>query len=172
MDSLNLLPWRHTHQQYLLRHFAWQSLIVILFSAVSYFVAQYQLSNWQNNLIAQQNQLNQSQLHNQQLQNQITQLRQKMPLQTQLPLNAKHVQAALVLLNQLPFTQGELHDFLLNAEQMQLIGLAQNQAEFEAIHQFLIQQFSQVNLIEFQSDSEKWHFHFELNGEKNRNESP
>ncbi|EFA29337.1 competence protein B, partial [Haemophilus influenzae HK1212] len=62
----------------------------------------------------------------------------------------------------LPFQQGELNKFKQDAHNLSLEGLAQDQREFELIHQFLKKHFPNVKLSQFQPEQDTLFFHFDV----------
>jgi len=72
------------------------------------------------------------------------------------------VSRLLNLLTELPLQQGELDEFTLNAKQVALSGVTENQQEFEEIHQFLKRHFTEVNLTKFQPVQQQLFFQFDI----------
>ena len=77
-------------------------------------------------------------------------------------IDTKYVNRQLNLLTELPLQQGELDVFTLNAKQVVLSGMTENQQEFEAIHQFLKRHFTEVNLTKFQPVQQQLFFQFDI----------
>lgn len=73
-------------------------------------------------------------------------------------METEYVYRMLNLLTELPLQQGELDEFTLNAKQVVLSGMTENQQEFEAIHQFLKRHFTEVNLTKFQPCNNSYSF--------------
>lgn len=77
-------------------------------------------------------------------------------------MDTEYVYRMLNLLSELPLQQGELDVFTLNAKQVALSGITENQQEFEAIHQFLKHHFTEVNLTKFQPVQQQLFFQFDI----------
>ena len=77
-------------------------------------------------------------------------------------MDTEYVYRMLNLLSELPLQQGELDVFTLNAKQVALSGMTENQQEFEAIHQFLKHHFTEVNLTKFQPVQQQLFFQFDI----------
>ena len=77
-------------------------------------------------------------------------------------MDTEYVYRMLNLLSELPLQQGELDVFMLNAKQVALSGMTENQQEFEAIHQFLKHHFTEVNLTKFQPVQQQLLFQFDI----------
>lgn len=135
---MNLLPWRLTAHQQRSRQ-AFKRLIPAFILFIAAYVALWRLN------IHEETALNRTRTEleqiNQKLPALIAQVRRQQQQLTQQansqPVSRERIRQTMDLLRQLPFTQGELFDFSLDAEQITLKGKAQNQQEFERIQQFL-----------------------------------
>ena len=151
MLSLNLLPWRIEQHQKAFRHFMWQGLIwlacsVLIVVGLSHLNEQqvYALNQTKEKLAQITNQVHKKRIQVQQLQSNLKEMNELTEMDTE------YVYRMLNLLSELPLQQGELDVFTLNAKQVALSGITENQQEFEAIHQFLKHHFTEVNLTKFQ----------------------
>lgn len=135
---MNLLPWRLTAHRQRSRQ-AFRRFILVLGTSLAAYIALWQVNlrseSELNRIQAELEQMNQklpaliAQVRRQQ-QHLIQQANSK-------PVARAQIQQTMDLLQQLPFIQGELSDFTLDAEQIRLKGKAQDQREFEQIQQFL-----------------------------------
>ena len=161
--SMNLLPWRTYQHQKRLRRLAFYIALFILF-AINFILAFSNLiEQQQQNLQAQQKsfeQLNQ-QLHK--TATQIDLLRSAVKVGEVLqPLTNEQVQNSLQRLSELPLQTGELNRFKQDAHSLSLEGLAQDQTEFESVHQFLKQHFPNVKLSHVQPEQHTLFFLFDV----------
>ena len=116
----------------------WQGLIWLACS-VLIIVGLNQLNEQQAQILNQTkekltqitNQVHQKRIQVQQLQSNLKEMNELTEMDTE------YVYRMLNLLSELPLQQGELDVFTLNAKQVALSGITENQQEFEAIHQFL-----------------------------------
>lgn len=74
----------------------------------------------------------------------------------------EQVKKSLQQLSELPFQQGELNKFKQDANNLSLEGNAQDQTEFELIHQFLKKHFPNVKLSQVQPEQDTLFFHFDV----------
>ena len=146
MLSLNLLPWRLEQHQKAVRRFMWQGLIwlacsVLIVVGLSHLNEQqvYALNQTKEKLAQITNQVHKKRIQVQQLQSNLKEMNELTEMDTE------YVYRMLNLLSELPLQQGELDVFTLNAKQVALSGITENQQEFEAIHQFLKHHFTEVN---------------------------
>ena len=161
--SMNLLPWRtYQHQKRLHRLAFYIALFILL--AINLTLAF-------NNLIEQQKQHFQAQQKsfeqlNQQLHKTATQidlLRSAVKVGEVLqPLTNEQVQNSLQRLSELPLQTGELNRFKQDAHNLSLEGRAQDQMEFESVHQFLKQHFPNVKLSHVQPEQHTLFFLFDV----------
>ena len=163
MFSLNLLPWRLEQHQKAFRLFMWQSLIwlvcsvLILLGLSQLNTQQLQVLNQiKENLIQITNQVHQKRIQVQQLQRDLKEMNELTEM------NTEYVYRMLNLLSELPLQQGELDEFTLNAKQVVLSGMTESQKEFEAIHQFLKQHFTTVNLTKLEPVQSQLFFQFDI----------
>ena len=163
MLSLNLLPWRLEQHQKAFKRFMWQGLIWLACS-VLIVVGLNQLNEQQAQTLNQTkekltqitHQAHQKRIQVQQLQRDLKEMNELTEIDT------KYVNRQLNLLTELPLQQGELDVFTLNAKQVVLSGMTENQQEFEAIHQFLKRHFTAVNLTKFQPVQQQLFFQFDI----------
>ena len=163
MLSLNLLPWRLEQHQKAVRRFMWQGLIwlacsVLIFVGLSHLNEQqvYVLNQTKEKLAQITNQVHKKRIQVQQLQSNLKEMNELTEMDTE------YVYRMLNLLSELPLQQGELDVFTLNAKQVALSGMTENQQEFEAIHQFLKHHFTEVNLTKFQPVQQQLFFQFDI----------
>ena len=163
MLSLNLLPWRLEQHQKAVRRFMWQGLIwiacsVLIFVGLSHLNEQqvYALNQTKEKLAQITNQVHKKRIQVQQLQSNLKEMNELTEMDTE------YVYRMLNLLSELPLQQGELDVFTLNAKQVALSGMTENQQEFEAIHQFLKHHFTEVNLTKFQPVQQQLFFQFDI----------
>ena len=163
MFSLNLLPWRLEQHQKAFRHFMWQGLIwlacsVLIVVGLSHLNEQqvYALNQTKEKLAQITNQVHKKRIQVQQLQSNLKEMNELTEMDTE------YVYRMLNLLSELPLQQGELDVFTLNAKQVALSGITENQQEFEAIHQFLKHHFTEVNLTKFQPVQQQLFFQFDI----------
>ena len=163
MLSLNLLPWRLEQHQKAVRRFMWQGLIwlacsVLIVVGLSHLNEQqvYVLNQTKEKLAQITNQVHKKHIQVQQLQSNLKEMNELTEMDTE------YVYRMLNLLSELPLQQGELDVFTLNAKQVALSGMTENQQEFEAIHQFLKHHFTEVNLTKFQPVQQQLFFQFDI----------
>jgi len=163
MLSLNLLPWRLEQHQKAVRRFMWQGLIwlacsVLIVVGLSHLNEQqvYALNQTKEKLAQITNQVHKKRIQVQQLQSSLKEMNELTEMDTE------YVYRMLNLLSELPLQQGELDVFTLNAKQVALSGITENQQEFEAIHQFLKHHFTEVNLTKFQPVQQQLFFQFDI----------
>lgn len=163
MLSLNLLPWRLEQHQKAVRRFMWQGLIwlacsVLIVVGLSHLNEQqvYVLNQTKEKLAQITNQVHKKRIQVQQLQSNLKEMNELTEMDTE------YVYRMLNLLSELPLQQGELDVFTLNAKQVALSGMTENQQEFEAIHQFLKHHFTEVNLTKFQPVQQQLFFQFDI----------
>ena len=163
MLSLNLLPWRLEQHQKAFRRFMWQGLIwfacsVLIVFGLSHLNEQqvYVLNQTKEKLAQITNQVHKKRIQVQQLQSNLKEMNELTEMDTE------YVYRMLNLLSELPLQQGELDVFTLNAKQVALSGMTENQQEFEAIHQFLKHHFTEVNLTKFQPVQQQLFFQFDI----------
>ena len=163
MFSLNLLPWRLEQHQKAVRRFMWQGLIwlacsVLIVVGLSHLNEQqvYALNQTKEKLAQITNQVHKKRIQVQQLQSNLKEMNELTEMDTE------YVYRMLNLLSELPLQQGELDVFTLNAKQVALSGITENQQEFEAIHQFLKHHFTEVNFTKFQPVQQQLLFQFDI----------
>lgn len=163
MLSLNLLPWRLEQHQKAFKRFMWQGLIclacsVLIVFGLSHLNEQqvYVLNQTKEKLAQITNQVHKKRIQVQQLQSNLKEMNELTEMDTE------YVYRMLNLLSELPLQQGELDVFTLNAKQVALSGMTENQQEFEAIHQFLKHHFTEVNLTKFQPVQQQLFFQFDI----------
>ena len=161
--SMNLLPWRIYQYQKRLHRLAFYIALFILL-AINLMLAFSNLSEQQKqNLQTQQKyfeQLNQ-QLHK--TTTQIDLLRSTVKVGEVLQsLTNGQVQNSLQRLSELPLQKGELNRFKQDAHNLSLEGRAQDQTEFESVHQFLNKHFPNVKLSQVQPEQHTLFFRFDM----------
>ena len=161
--SMNLLPWRTYQHQKRLRSLAFYIALFILLAINLMLAFSNLIEQQQQNLQAQQKsfeQLNQ-QLHK--IATQIDLLRSAVKVGEVLqPLTNEQVQNSLQQLSELPLQKGELNRFKQNAHNLSLEGRAQDQTEFESVHQFLNKYFPNVKLSHVQPEQHTLFFRFDV----------
>ena len=161
--SMNLLPCRIYQHQKRLRRLAFYIALFILLAINLMLAFSNLIEQQKQNLQAQQTsfeQLNQ-QLHKTTMQ--IDQLRSAVKVGEVLqPLTNEQVQNSLQRLSELPLQTGELNRFKQDAHNLSLEGRAQDQMEFESVHQFLKQHFPNVKLSQVQPEQHTLFFRFNV----------
>ena len=161
--SMNLLPWRIYQHQKCLRRLAFYIALFILLAINLILAFSNLIEQQKQNLQAQQKsfeQLNQ-QLHKTTMQ--IDQLRSAVKVGEVLqPLTNEQVQNSLQRLSELPLQTGELNRFKQDAHNLSLEGRAQDQTEFESVHQFLNKHFPNVKLSQVQPEQHTLFFRFDM----------
>ena len=161
--SMNLLPWRTNQHQKRLRRLAFYIALFILLAINLMLAFSNLIEQQKQNLQAQQKsfeQLNQ-QLHK--ATTQIDLLRSAVKVGEVLqPLANGQVQNSLQRLSELPLQKGELNRFKQDAYNLSLEGRAQDQTEFESVHQFLHKHFPNVKLSQAQPEQDTLFFRFNV----------
>ena len=161
--SMNLLPWRTYQHQKRLRRLAFYIALFILLAINLMLAFSNLIEQQQQNLQAQQKsfeQLNQ-QLHKTTIQ--IEQLRSAVQVGEVLQsLTNGQVQNSLQRLSELPLQKGELNRFKQDGHNLSLEGRAQDQMEFESVHQFLKKHFPNVKLSQVQPEQHTLFFRFDV----------
>ena len=161
--SMNLLPWRtYQHQKRLCRLVFYFALFILL--AINLALAfSHLIEQQKQNLQVQQKlfeQLNQ-QLHK--TATQIDLLRSALKVGEVLQsLTNGQVQNSLQQLSELPLQKGELNRFKQDVHNLSLEGRAQDQTEFESVHQFLNKHFPNVKLSQVQPEQHTLFFRFDM----------
>ena len=161
--SMNLLPWRIYQHQKRLRRLAFYIALFILLAINLMLAFSNLIEQQKQNLQTQQKYFEQ---FNQQLHKTTTQidlLRSAVKVGEVLqPLTNEQVQNSLQRLSELPLQTGELNRFKQNAHNLSLEGRAQDQTEFESVHQFLKQHFPNVKLSHVQPEQHTLFFRFNV----------
>ena len=161
--SMNLLPWRIYQYQKRLRRLAFYVALFILL-AINFMLAFSNLIEQQKqNLQTRQKyfeQLNQ-QLHKTTIQIDLLRSAVKVGEVLQSLTNGQ-VQNSLQRLSELPLHKGELNRFKQDAHNLSLEGRAQDQTEFESVHQFLNKHFPNVKLSQVQPEQHTLFFRFDM----------
>lgn len=161
--SMNLLPWRTYQHQKRLRRLAFYIALFILLAINLILAFSNLIEQQKQNLQAQQKSFEQL---NQQLHKTVTQidlLRSSVKVGKVLqPLTNGQVQNSLSLLSELPLQTGELKRFKQDAHNLSLEGRAQDQTEFESVHQFLNKYFPNVKLSQVQPEQHTLFFRFDV----------
>ena len=161
--SMNLLPWRIYQYQKRLHRLAFYIALFILLAINLMLAFSNLIEQQKQNLQAQQKsfeQLNQ-QLHKTTIQ--IEQLRSAVQVGEVLQsLTNGQVQHSLLRLSELPLQTGELNRFKQDAHNLSLEGRAQDQTEFESVHQFLNKHFPNVKLSQVQPEQHTLFFRFDM----------
>ena len=161
--SMNLLPWRIYQYQKRLRRLAFYVALFILLAINLMLAFSNLIEQQKQNLQTRQKyfeQLNQ-QLHK--TTTQIDLLRSAVKVGEVLQsLTNGQVQNSLQRLSELPLHKGELNRFKQDAHNLSLEGRAQDQTEFESVHQFLNKHFPNVKLSQFQPEQQSLFFRFDM----------
>ena len=161
--SMNLLPWRIYQYQ--------KRLLLLAFYVALFILLAINLMLAFSNLIEQQKQNLQTRQKyfeqlNQQLHKTTTQidlLRSAVKVGEVLQsLTNGQVQNSLQRLSELPLHKGELNRFKQDAHNLSLEGRAQDQTEFESVHQFLNKHFPNVKLSQVQPEQHTLFFRFDM----------
>lgn len=160
---MNLLPWRIYQHQKRLRRLAFYIALFILLAINLMLAFSNLIEQQKQNLQTQQTlfeQLNQK-LHK--VTTQIDLLRSAVKVGEVLqPLTNSQVQNSLQRLSELPLQKGELNRFKQDAHNLSLEGRAQDQTEFESVHQFLNKHFPNVKLSQVQPEQHTLFFRFDM----------
>ncbi len=161
--SMNLLPWRIYQHQKRLRRLVFYFALFILLALNLTLAFSHLIEQQKQNLQVQQKlfeQLNQ-QLHK--TATQIDLLRSAVKVGEVLQsLTNGQVQNSLQRLSELPLQTGELNQFKQDAHNLSLEGRAQDQMEFESVHQFLKKHFPNVKLSQVQPEQDTLFFRFNV----------
>ena len=161
--SMNLLPWRTYQHQKRLRRLAFYIALFILLAINLMLAFSHLIEQQKQNLQTQQKSVEQL---NQQLYKtttQIDQLRSAVKVGEVLQsLTNGQVQHSLLRLSELPLQKGELNRFKQDAHNLSLEGRAQDQTEFESVHQFLNKYFPNVKLSQVQPEQDTLFFRFNV----------
>ena len=161
--SMNLLPWRTYQHQKRLRRLAFYIALFILLAINLMLAFSNLIEQQKQNLQTQQKYFEQ---FNQQLHKTTTQidlLRSAVKVGEVLQsLTNGQVQNSLQRLSELPLQKGELNRFKQNAHNLSLEGRAQDQTEFESVHQFLNKYFPNVKLSQVQPEQHTLFFRFDM----------
>lgn len=161
--SMNLLPWRIYQYQKRLRRLAFYIALFILLAINLMLAFSNLIEQQKQNLQTRQKyfeQLNQ-QLHK--TTTQIDLLRSAVKVGEVLQsLTNGQVQNSLQRLSELPLHKGELNRFKQDAHNLSLEGRAQDQTEFESVHQFLNKHFPNVKLSQVQPEQDTLFFRFDM----------
>lgn len=161
--SMNLLPWRIYQYQKRLRRLAFYVALFILLAINLMLAFSNLIEQQKQNLQTRQKyfeQLNQ-QLHK--TTTQIDLLRSAVKVGEVLQsLTNGQVQNSLQRLSELPLHKGELNRFKQDAHNLSLEGRAQDQTEFESVHQFLKKHFPNVKLSHVQPEQHTLFFRFDM----------
>ena len=160
---MNLLPWRTYQHQKRLRRLDFYFALFILLAINLALAFSHLIEQQKQNLQVQQKlfeQLNQ-QLHK--TATQIDLLRSAVKVGEVLQsLTNGQVQNSLQQLSELPLQKGELNRFKQDAHNLSLEGRAQDQTEFESVHQFLNKHFPNVKLSQVQPEQHTLFFRFDM----------
>ena len=160
---MNLLPWRTYQHQKRLHRLAFYIALFILFAINLMLAFNNLIEQQKQNLQAQQKSFEQ---FNQQLHKTTTQidlLRSAVKVGEVLQsLTNGQVQNSLQRLSELPLQKGELNRFKQDVHNLSLEGRAQDQTEFESVHQFLNKHFPNVKLSQVQPEQHTLFFRFDM----------
>ena len=160
---MNLLPWRTYQHQKRLRRLVFYFALFILLAINLALAFSHLIEQQKQNLQTQQKSVEQL---NQQLYKtttQIDQLRSAVKVGEVLQsLTNGQVQHSLLRLSELPLQKGELNRFKQDAHNLSLEGRAQDQTEFESVHQFLNKYFPSVKLSQVHPEQHTLFFRFDM----------
>ena len=161
--SINLLPWRTYQHQKRLRRLAFYIALFILLAINLMLAFSNLIEQQQQNLQAQQKSFEQLNQQLYKITMQIDQLRSAVKVGEVLQsLTNGQVQNSLQRLSELPLQKGELNRFKQDAYNLSLEGRAQDQTEFESVHQFLNKHFPNVKLSQVQPEQHTLFFRFDM----------
>ena len=161
--SMNLLPWRTYQHQKRLRHLAFYIALFILLAINLTLAFNDLIEQQKQNLQAQQKSFGQLKQQLYKTTTQIDQLRSAVKVGEVLQsLTNGQVQHSLQRLSELPLQTGELNRFKQDIHNLILEGRAQDQTEFESVHQFLKQHFPNVKLSHVQPEQHTLFFRFDV----------
>ena len=161
--SMNLLPWRTYQHQKRLRRLAFYIALFILLAINLMLAFSNLIEQQKQNLQAQQKSFEQLNQQFHKTTTQIDLLRSAVKVGEVLqPLTNEQVQNSLQRLSEFPLQTGELNRFKQDAHNLSLEGRAQDQMEFESVHQFLKQHFPNVKLSQVQPEQHTLFFRFDV----------
>ena len=161
--SMNLLPWRTYQHQKRLRRLAFYIALFILLAINLMLAFSNLIEQQQQNLQAQQKSFEQLNQQLYKITMQIDQLRSAVKVGEVLQsLTNGQVQHSLQRLSELPLQTGELNRFKQDVHNLSLEGRAQDQTEFESVHQFLNKYFPNVKLSQVQPEQHTLFFRFDM----------
>ena len=161
--SMNLLPWRTYQHQKRLRRLAFYIALFILLAINLTLAFNNLIEQQQQNLQAQQKSFEQLNQQRHKTTMQIDQLRSAVRVGEVLQsLTNGQVQNSLQQLSELPLQKGELNRFKQDAHNLSLEGRAQDQTEFESVHQFLKKHFPSVKLSQVHPEQHTLFFRFDM----------
>lgn len=166
--ALNLLPWREAAHRKRLRQAGFYLIFGALVAVNLWLAVDHQNTQQRQQLASRQSVLDElnQQYHN--TTSSISRLRQSIQdVETLQPLGNPQILEGLQVLGELPMQQGELRQFQQVYQGLSLEGIAHDQTEFEQLHHYLKQHFSQVKLSLFQPEEHALRFRFDVQqGEK------
>ena len=157
--SMNLLPWRTYQHQKRLRRLAFYIALFILLAINLMLAFSHLIEQQKQNLQTPPKSV--EQLHK--TATQIDLLRSALKVGEVLQsLTNGQVQNSLQQLSELPLQKGELNRFKQDVHNLSLEGRAQDQTEFESVHQFLNKHFPNVKLSQVQPEQHTLFFRFDM----------
>ena len=161
--SMNLLPWRTYQHQKRLRRLAFYIALFILLAINLMLAFSHLIEQQKQNLQTRQKYFEQLNLQLHKTTTQIDLLRSAVKVGEVLQsLKNGQVQNSLQRLSELPLHKGELNRFKQDAHNLSLEGRAQDQTEFESVHQFLKKHFPNVKLSQVQPEQHTLFFRFDM----------
>ena len=161
--SMNLLPWRIYQHQKRLRRLAFYIALFILLAINLMLAFSNLIEQQKQNLQTRQKYFEQLNLQLHKTTTQIDLLRSAVKVGEVLQsLKNGQVQNSLQRLSELPLHKGELNRFKQDAHNLSLEGRAQDQTEFESVHQFLNKHFPNVKLSQVQPEQHTLFFRFDM----------
>ncbi|WP_439286939.1 hypothetical protein [Lonepinella sp. BR2357] len=167
-STINLLPWRLEQHQQRSRQGLWRLGVCVILIALSGFALDKMAQHYQQQYAELQQKQQTIQLQHHQMEQKLVQSQQRLQQQgkqSAVDISTDLVTALFDLLAELPLQQGELTGLQFSAQQFRLQGLAQQQSEFEQIHQFFKQspQIKQLKLAQFSPQTDgRLQFEFRL----------
>ncbi|WP_273392548.1 hypothetical protein [Actinobacillus porcinus] len=148
---MNLLPWRIEQFKQKSRVIFVKTSVMALLIGVISLMLMVANQHFAQAIAQQQERLQQQQSQRSELTRQVAQLRRQItPNVKQVPVPHEQVMNMINMLIELPLTQGELQQTVLQQGYISLKGTASNQSEFEPLQPFLTQYFPDIKLSQFE----------------------
>ncbi|PJG82961.1 PilN domain-containing protein [Caviibacterium pharyngocola] len=168
---INLLPWRQQQHSARLKRLCIRLAFTIGIALALCFPLDYAAMQLRDDIAQQQAKRQKTETELNQITQQINRLRQHSERHSaSQPIDNEMLLQFMTLLNDLPFSQGELQSLEAEEQGISMKGTAQTQAEFERVHQFLTRSelFRAVKLNRFAPQREEFYFEFQIDINNNK----